>query len=115
MSIVRHWLAAALAFLAVAYVLPGFQVRSLMAALIAAAVLGLLNALVKPVLVLLTLPLTLLTLGLFSLVLNALLMALVAALVPGIHISGFGAAFLGALGVWAVTWAIDALLRTVLR
>ncbi len=81
----------------VARLVPGMDIDGIGDALVAGLVLGIVNALVKPLLVLLTLPITVLTLGLFLLVVNALLLKLVAALVPGLHVRSFGAAFLGAL------------------
>jgi putative membrane protein len=77
--------------------LSGIQVTGLATLLLSAVVLGLCNALVKPLLVILTLPVTVLTLGLFLLVINGVMLALVAWLVPGFTIAGFGAAVLGAL------------------
>ena len=77
--------------------LPGVTVGSPFALLIAALVLGFLNAVVKPVLVILTLPLTIVTLGIFYFVLNAIVFALASTLVPGFDVDGFGWAFLGAL------------------
>ena len=91
-----------------AYLVPGIDLGGLAPALVAGLVLGLVNALVRPVLILLTLPLTLLTLGLFIFVLNALCLWLTAALVPGLTIHGFGSAFLGALVVSIVSWALTA-------
>jgi putative membrane protein len=96
-KMLAHWVICAFALALTTWILPGVRVTSPLALLAAALVLGLLNALLKPVLVLLTLPITVLTLGLFDLVLNAALVALAAALVPGFVVSGFGAALLGAL------------------
>jgi putative membrane protein len=92
-----HWFLMAVALGATAWILPGVRVDSAGALVVAALVLGLLNAVLKPVLVLLTLPITILTLGVFYLVLNAILFALCATLVPGFVVDGFGWAFLGAL------------------
>jgi putative membrane protein len=72
-----------------AYILPGVEVDSVVTAVVAAVVMGVINAFVKPVLVLLTLPITVLTLGLFALVLNALLVLLVSVIVPGFAVDGF--------------------------
>ena len=76
--------------------------------LIAALVLGLVNAVIRPILVMLTLPVTILTLGLFLLVINALLFWAVASLIPGFNVGGFGAAFIGALLYTVITWLVDA-------
>lgn len=91
-----------------AYLVPGIELTGLVPALVAGLVLGLVNALVRPVLVLLTLPLTLVTLGLFLFVLNALCLWLTSAIVPGFTVPGFGPAFLGALVVSLVSWALTA-------
>jgi putative membrane protein len=92
-----HWFLMALALGVTAWILPGVSVASPGALLVAALVLGFLNAVLKPVLVILTLPITILSLGIFYLVLNAILFALVAVLVPGFRVAGFGWAFLGAI------------------
>lgn len=92
-----HWIINALALLAVAYLYPGVQVASFWAALVAALVLGLVNTLVRPLIVILTLPVTILTLGLFLFVINALLFWLVAEVVQGFTVTGFGAALLGSI------------------
>ena len=95
-----------------AYVVPGITVSGPGAALVAGVVLGFVNALVRPVLFLLTLPFTLITLGLFIFVLNAICLGLAAWLVPGFTLSGFGAAFFGALIISIVSWALNGLLTT---
>jgi putative membrane protein len=87
----------ALVLLLVAHLIQGFQVRSFGSALIAALVLGLLNALVRPILLIFTLPINILTLGLFTFVINALILWLAAALVPGFAIDRFSAALLAAI------------------
>lgn len=104
-----HWLTTALALAAVAWALPGVSVSSLPALLIAALALGLVNAVVKPLLLLLTLPLTVATLGLFYLVVNGMAFAFAAWIVPGFGVRSFGWAMLGALCVGAVSWVIGAL------
>jgi putative membrane protein len=81
----------------VAKLVPGLEVDSIGHALLAGLMLGIINALVKPLLVILTLPITVLTLGLFLLVINALILMLAGAIVPGLHVRGFGPAFFGAL------------------
>ena len=94
---ILKWLLSATALLAVAYLYEGVEVRSFGAALTAAFVIGLLNMLLRPLLVLLTLPVTVLTLGLFLFVINALLFWWAASLLNGFYVSGFGAALLGSL------------------
>lgn len=110
MRLLLVWILNAIALLAVAYLYPGVQVQDWKAAAIAALVLGLVNTLVKPVLVLLTLPVTIVTLGLFLLVLNALLFWAVASLVPGFHVSGFWAALLGAILYSVIGWLLSLLI-----
>jgi putative membrane protein len=105
--IVRVLVNAATIALAAALI-PGLHLDGATPALLAGVVLGLINALVRPVLVVLTLPLTLLTLGLFLLVLNGLCLAATAWLVPGFDIDGFLPAVLGALFVSVVSWALTA-------
>jgi putative membrane protein len=86
----------------------GITIDGTLALLLAALLLGVVNAVVRPVFVLLTLPLTLLTLGLFLLVINGLMLELVAFLVPGFHLAGFGSALLGSIVVSVVSWAASA-------
>ena len=100
----------ALAIMLAASILPGIAVDGLVPALAAAVLLGLVNAFVRPVLLILTLPVTLLTLGLFLFVLNGLCFWLVASVVKGFHVAGFGSAMLGALVVSAVSWIVTALI-----
>ena len=97
MKLITRWLLLAAALLLVAYLYSGVSVTSFGAALIAALVLGLLNTIVRPLLVLLTLPVTLLTLGLFLFVINALMFWAAAGLLDGFNVSGFTAALIGSL------------------
>jgi putative membrane protein len=97
MKLMVRWLLLAAALLLVANLYAGVQVASFGAAMIAALVLGLLNTLVRPLLVLLTLPVTLLTLGLFLFVINALMFWAAASVLDGFNVSGFGAALIGSL------------------
>jgi putative membrane protein len=110
MRLLLVWILNAIALIAVAYLFPGVQVQDWKAAAIAALVLGLVNTLVKPVLVILTLPVTIVTLGLFLLVINALLFWAVASMVPGFHVSGFWAAVLGALLYSVIGWLLSMLI-----
>jgi putative membrane protein len=100
----------ALAIMLAASILPGISVDGIVPALAAAVLLGLVNAFVRPVLLILTLPITLVTLGLFLLVLNGFCFWMVASLVKGFHVAGFGSAMLGALVVSAVSWIVTALI-----
>ena len=97
MRILLKWLLSAVALLAVAYLYSGVQVQSFGSALLAAAVIGLLNMVVRPVLVILTLPVTIVTLGLFLFVINALMFWAASGLLGGFHVNGFLAALLGSL------------------
>lgn len=91
------WIGLALAMMFVGWVIPGITITNFIAALIAAAVIALVNVVIKPILVFLTLPINILTLGLFILVINALLFMFVAYLVPGLEVNGFWSAFFGAI------------------
>lgn len=110
MRLVLKWLLSAVALLAVAYVYSGVQVNSFVSALIAAAVIGLLNAVLRPVLVILTLPVSIVTLGLFLFVINALMFWSASGLLNGFHVAGFWAALLGSLIYSALGLIIDAAL-----
>jgi putative membrane protein len=112
MNLLLRWLVGALALLLVAYFLPGIAVASFFpAAVVAALVLGLVNAFIRPLVKMLTLPLTCLTLGLFSLVINAVLFWAVAAFVDGFAVDGAVAALLGSLAYSLVTAAASAVLK----
>ena len=82
----------------------GLSIDTPMTLVVAAVLLGIVNAFIRPLLILLTLPFTVVTLGLFLLVVNAAMLSLVAALLPGMHVAGFWAAFWGALVVSIVSW-----------
>ena len=99
----------ALAIVLAAHVVPGIRVDSFLSALAAGLVLGLVNAVVRPILIFLTLPITLVTLGLFLFVLNGLMVWLVSAIVRGFHVAGFWPAVLGALVISVVSWLVTAL------
>jgi len=97
MGFLFNWLVSGLAIVIAAYLLPGIRLTGFFAALVTALVLGLINAVIKPVLLLLTLPINILTLGLFTLVINALLILLTARIVPGFQVDGFW---------WAVAFSV---------
>ena len=97
MKIIVRWLLLAAALLLVAYLYPGVMVTNFVSAMIAAFVLGLLNALLRPILVLLTLPVTVITLGLFLFVINALMFYFAASMLDGFQVAGFAAALIGSL------------------
>ncbi len=104
MSILFAWIIITIAILLASYLIPGIKVDSLGAAIIGAALLGLLNALIKPILIILTFPITLLTLGLFIFVINALLFWLAGSMIRGFSVRSFGPALLGSLVVTIVTF-----------
>lgn len=106
MRILIKWLVTTAAILISAYFLPGVSVRSLGAALLTALVLGLINAILRPILLLFTFPLTIVTLGLFIFVLNALLVLLTSAIVPGFHVQSFGWALIFSLVFSAVSFIL---------
>ena len=110
MRLLLVWLVNALALIAVAYLMPNISVASFGTALVAALILGLVNAVVRPVLVLLTLPATILTLGLFIFVLNGLLFWMVGSFIDGFHVAGFWAGVFGAIVFSLVSWLLSSLL-----
>ncbi|MDQ7747002.1 phage holin family protein [Hydrogenophaga pseudoflava] len=114
MKTIVTWLLAACALLLVAYLYPGVQVQNFTSALIAAFVIGLFNMVLRPILVLLTLPVTVITLGLFLFVINALLFWAAASVLDGFHVNGFGAALLGSLIYSAIMLVVDAAVKSLL-
>ncbi|NQW93981.1 MAG: phage holin family protein [Polaromonas sp.] len=114
MKLIFKWLCSAAALLAVAYLYSGVQISSFTGALIAAAVLGALNTVVRPLLVLLTLPVTLVTLGLFMFVINALMFWAAASLVSSLNVNGFVAALIGSVIYSLLQLAIDFVLERLL-
>jgi putative membrane protein len=106
-----HWLVVAASLWVATRLVAGVTVSDYVTLALAALVLGLVNALVRPVLLLLTLPITIVTLGLFYVVVNGLAFGLAAALVPGFGVASFGAAVLGALVVSVVSWLIGLVVK----
>lgn len=103
-SVITRWLIITMAILLASWFVSGIRVDSLLTAIIAAGILGLINVFIKPVLIILTLPLSIITLGVFTFFINALLLQLVAYIIPGFEVEGFLAAFLGALIISVVSW-----------
>lgn len=103
-NVILHWLLSALFLILAGYVIPGFTITNFGSALLAAVVLGLLNVLVWPLLTLLTLPLTVITFGLFLFVVNAIVLKFGAALVPGFRIDGFSPAIIAAIFLALIGW-----------
>lgn len=96
-AILINWIVSAMVIFSIAYVLPGVSVTGFTSAIVLALVLGIINAVLKPILLILTLPINLITLGLFTLVLNALLILIAASFVPGVRVDGF---------LWALIFGI---------
>jgi putative membrane protein len=113
MKLILKWLLAACALLLVAYLYPGVQVQSFTSALIAAAVIGLFNTLLRPILVVLTLPVTVVTLGLFLFVINALMFWAASGVLDGFFVAGFWAAMLGSLIYSVLMLVVDTALKSV--
>lgn len=109
-SFLIHWLFTGIALAVTAHFVPGIVVSSTAALVFGALILGLVNAIVRPVLVVLTLPITLLTIGFFYLIVNGVAFALAAGLVPGFAVASFGASIVGALGVSVVSFLLNWLL-----
>lgn len=110
MNFILHWAINTVALMALPYVFKWVTVDSWQAAIIAALVIGVLNALIRPILFVLTLPVTVLTLGLFIFILNGFLFWAVGKWVPGFHITGFWAAVFGAIVFSLISWALSSLL-----
>ncbi|TLM67192.1 MAG: phage holin family protein [Deltaproteobacteria bacterium] len=111
MGFLLQWLVGGVAIIITAYLLPGVAVEGFFAALVTALVLGLVNAVIRPILILFTLPLNILTLGLFTLVINALMILLAAAIVPGFAVSGFWWALLFGIVLAIVNFALSPLIK----
>jgi putative membrane protein len=109
MRLLLVWLVNTVSLIAVAYLMPSISVASFWTALIAALVLGLVNAVIRPILVILTLPATILTLGLFIFVINGLLFWFVGSFIEGFHVEGFWAGFFGAIIYSLISWLLSAL------
>lgn len=108
--LILRWIINALTLLVVAELVPGFSVHSFWTALIAALVLGFVNATIRWLLIFLTLPINILTLGLFTLVINALMILLVSSIVKGFDVASFGAALFAALLLWLISLVTNAFL-----
>ena len=110
MRLILTWLINAVALIALPYIFRSISVDSFFTAVLVAVVLGLINTLIRPLLVLLTLPVTLLTLGLFIFVINGLLFWAVGSFMPGFHVDGFWAGVFGAIVYSLISWALASLL-----
>ena len=110
MRLLLVWLINAVALLAVPYVIPSISVDSFTTALVAALILGFINTIIRPILVILTLPATILTLGLFIFVINGLLFRFVGDILRGFHVGGFWAGVFGSIVYSIVSWLLSAIL-----
>ncbi len=110
-KIVANWFMSAIALYIVSRLVPGIILGSFTAALVAVLIIGLINALLKPILMLLTLPVTILTLGLFTFIVNALLFLLAGSVTTGFQVHGFGAALIGSILFSVVSTLLHALVR----
>ena len=106
-GLVVRWLFLTVAILVAAHLIDGFEVKGFWSAFLAAAILGVLNALFRPVLIILTLPINILTLGLFTFVINAILVMMVSGVVGGFEVHGFWSALLGSLIISLVSWLLN--------
>jgi putative membrane protein len=110
MRLVLTWLINAVALFALPYIFSSITVDSPLTALLVAVVLGLINALIRPILIILTLPATILTLGLFIFVINGLLFWAVGSFVPGFHVGGFWSGVFGAIVYSIISWLLSSLI-----
>ena len=106
-GVLLRWLVLTAAVLAASWLLDGIRVNGIFPALLAAALLGILNAVFRPLLILMTLPVNILTLGLFTFVINALMLMIVSAVIPGFDVRGFWTAVVGALIIGAASWLLN--------
>jgi putative membrane protein len=106
-----RWLFLTVAILLAAHLIEGIEVKGFWSAFFAAAILGVLNAFFRPILIILTLPITLLTFGLFTFVINAVLMMMVSGVVGGFEVHGFWSALLGSLVISLVSWLLNSFIN----
>ena len=110
-GIILRWIILALAIVIAAYLFPGIHVSSFGTALLSAMVLGILNAFFRPILIILTLPINILTLGLFTFVINAFLLMMTSGLIGGLIVNDFGSALLGSLIISLVSWFLSSFIN----
>lgn len=109
-GIMLRWLILTIAVIAAAYTIDGIRVSGFLSAFFAAALLGILNAILRPILILLTLPINILSLGLFTFVINALLLKMVSGVIKGFDVQGFWPALWGALVISLISWLLTSLI-----
>jgi len=110
-GLLLRWLILTAAILIAAYLFPGIRVAGFGSALFAALVLGILNAFFRPILIILTLPINVLTLGLFTFVINALLLMMTSGVIGGLQVAGFGSALFGSLIISLVSWLLSSFIN----
>ncbi|MDX2479470.1 MAG: phage holin family protein [Desulfuromusa sp.] len=106
-----RWFILTAAIIVSAYLFPGIEISGFGTALFAAVVLGILNAFFRPILIILTLPINILTLGLFTFVINAFLLMMTSGVIGGLHVAGFGSALLGSLIISLVSWGLSSFIN----
>ena len=109
------WLCLTAAILFTSYIIDGIYVSGFISAFFTAAALGILNMFFRPILIILTLPINIMTLGLFTFIINALMLKMASGLIPGFHVSGFWAAVFGALLISAANWLLNSVIEDTRR
>jgi putative membrane protein len=107
MGLLLRWLILTVAIIIASYLLEGIHISGFFSAFLAAAILGILNALFRPVLILLTLPINILSLGLFTFIINAMMLKMVSGIIPGFEVHGFWTAILGSLVISVISWLLN--------
>jgi putative membrane protein len=107
MGLLLRWLILTVAIIIASYLLEGIHISGFFSAFFAAAILGILNALFRPVLILLTLPINILSLGLFTFIINAMMLKMVSGIIPGFEVHGFWTAILGSLVISVISWLLN--------
>jgi putative membrane protein len=108
MGLLIRWLIVTAAIILASYLLDGIEIKSFFSAFFAAAALGILNALFRPILIVLTLPINILTLGLFTFLINALMLKMASGIIPGFEVHGFWTAIFGSLIISTISWLLNA-------
>jgi putative membrane protein len=108
MGLIIRWLVVTAAIILASYLLDGIVIRDFFSAFFAAAALGILNALFRPILIILTLPINILTLGLFTFLINALMLKMASEIIPGFEVHGFWTAIFGSLIISVISWVLNA-------
>jgi putative membrane protein len=107
MGLLIRWLILTVAIILASYLIEGIEVTGFFSAFLAAAVLGILNALFRPILIVLTLPINILTLGLFTFIINALMLKMASGIIPGFEVHGFWTAIFGSLIISVISWLLN--------